>query len=140
MYTALAQGALLEVDSSYFETPPGRNPFSPQVPQQTQELAPVAPIRPVIVEEPQAEIEPLESIVMEHQEPAEESTASPIEEEAPDLTISGLVWNTDRPQAIVNEEVVGIGDAVAGVHIVDIRRGQITILRHGKTMTIEYKY
>ncbi|MBU4334593.1 MAG: hypothetical protein KKD07_09145, partial [Candidatus Omnitrophica bacterium] len=57
--------------------------------------------------------------------------------EPPQMIISGLVWNSDRPQAIVNNKVIDVGDTIETVQIVAIRKEGIEIEFQGKTITIE---
>ncbi len=56
----------------------------------------------------------------------------------PRLEITGLVWNCERPQAIINNTVVGIGDVIANtkIKVVDIRKGAIDVMFAGKKFTI----
>ncbi len=54
----------------------------------------------------------------------------------PSLTITGLIWNTDRPQAIINGKIVDIGDTVSATKIVAIRKNGIDVFFNGKTLTI----
>jgi len=42
--------------------------------------------------------------------------------EPPALILSGLVWNSSRPQAIVNGTIVRVGDEINGVTIIKIAR------------------
>ncbi len=133
-----AQGARLIVDSSFFEMFPSRDPFTPQVPQEvrTQRVVPVVPVEVVepvavppvpIVQEPPAEIPHLEEVVSQPVEPVGPPS---------NLKISGLVWNTDRPQAIINGKITEVGDMVSGFKIVDIQKTGITVLSQGRTVTI----
>ncbi|HOW36247.1 MAG TPA: hypothetical protein PL155_07525 [Candidatus Omnitrophota bacterium] len=55
----------------------------------------------------------------------------------PSLSIQGLIWNTDRPQAIINESVVGIGDTIEGAKIVSIQKTGVSIAYEGKTFQIK---
>ena len=54
----------------------------------------------------------------------------------PTLTISGLVWNTDKPQAIINNKIVSVGDTIEEAKIIRITRAGITLNYHGKEITI----
>lgn len=54
----------------------------------------------------------------------------------PNLIIKGLVWNSNRPQAIINESVVGVGDTVEEAKITAITRTGIDILFEGKHFTV----
>jgi len=57
-------------------------------------------------------------------------------EPLPKLTVSGIIWNTDRPQAIVNGEIVEIGTTVSKVKITDIRKTGIDVLFDEEIVTI----
>jgi hypothetical protein len=50
----------------------------------------------------------------------------------PEFFISGLIWNTDFPQAIINDKVVGIGDVVEDAEILDITKDGIKIQYQGE--------
>jgi hypothetical protein len=66
--------------------------------------------------------------------------AKPVEKSAlpiPKLTIEGIIWNTYMPQAIVNGQVVRIGDTVSGVKIAKIEKQGITIDYNGETVLIK---
>lgn len=141
MDTIEAQGVRLIVDSSSFEMRSARDPFTPQVPQEEIRAQRVEPIRPVGVNEPvvlpppQAVQEP--SVRMPRQEDI--TRPPPIFEPLPGMNIAGVVWNTDRPQAIINGQIVGIGDTVSGVTMLDIKKTGITVLFQGRTETLEIK-
>ena len=47
------------------------------------------------------------------------------------LNIQGLLWGGPRPQAIINERVYGVGDAVADGTITSITRLGVTLDYHG---------
>ena len=53
-----------------------------------------------------------------------------------EMIITGLVWNSDRPQAIINGEVMGIGDKVQDAEIVAIHKTGIDVNFMGKFITI----
>jgi len=54
----------------------------------------------------------------------------------PSLTINGLVWNSEFPQAIVNNQIVKLGDTIEGVTVVGIHREGIDITFAGVQFTI----
>ncbi|MDP8264254.1 MAG: hypothetical protein P9M12_02085 [Candidatus Aceula lacicola] len=56
---------------------------------------------------------------------------------APVLVISGLIWNTALPQAIINQNIVTIGDIVEKSEIVNIHKGGVDILFSGAPFTIK---
>ncbi len=132
-----AQGARLIVDSSSFEIFPARDPFTPQVPQDEIRVRRVEPppVKPLEIKEtvvpppaPVADLPPVRIPVPEDIRPPQR-----VLEPLPDITIAGVVWNTDRPQAIVNGQIVGIGDMVSGVKILGIKKMGITVLFQGRT-------
>ena len=56
----------------------------------------------------------------------------------PQFTISGLVWNTDQPQAILNNRIVAIGDKVEGWTITGIsQQGIVVTTLENKTYLIK---
>ncbi len=58
--------------------------------------------------------------------PAQKETPTPpAPVTPPNLLVKGLVWNTDRPQAIINDQVVGVGDRVGETTIRSITRNGI---------------
>jgi len=77
------------------------------------------------------------------QEPAN-APATPVVQEPvlpplPDITISGTVWNSDRPQAIINGYVVDVGSTISGILITDIQKNEIKGSFQGVTITINNK-
>ena len=78
------------------------------------------------------------------QKPAEPIAEAPVVEETgkistqpPTLQVNGIVWNTDRPQAIINSYVVGIGDIIAEARIIDITRRGVSFEYQGKRFIID---
>lgn len=43
------------------------------------------------------------------------------------LDVTGIVWGTDKPKAIINDEVFGIGDTVEGAEILNISKEGILL-------------
>ena len=56
---------------------------------------------------------------------------------APKLKVSGVLWAGPKPQAIVNDLVVGIGDVVQGATLAAIRKGEVEFNAQGKNFTVE---
>ena len=54
----------------------------------------------------------------------------------PAITINGLVWNTAKPQAIVNDKIVGIGEKIGGAKLIKIDKSGITIEYQGKVIYV----
>jgi len=44
------------------------------------------------------------------------------------LQVQGIVWGSSLLQAIINNKVVGIGDAIEGVRIIDIAKNGVTVI------------
>lgn len=96
-----------------------KNPFEPQLPKKPKEVAaPVIPPAP---------------------EPKDEPAPPPVNippPSRPEFTISGLVWNTDRPQAIVNGQVVAVGDSVEAWVITKISKQGVDVQQGEQIFTL----
>ena len=57
----------------------------------------------------------------------------------PQFEVNGLVWNTDRPQAIINSNVVEVGDYVGQWEITEIKKEGIAIRFRTQEYLIEPK-
>lgn len=66
-------------------------------------------------------------------------TAPVIKKEPPVLNwkIKGIVWNSDRPQAIINDRVVDVGDIVDKAKIIAIRKAEIVVEIDGQKITVK---
>jgi len=53
----------------------------------------------------------------------DEGPAKPL----PPLQVTAIVWGGVIPQAIINDEVVKVGDMIEGVRIIDIKNNSITV-------------
>ncbi len=95
-----------------------KNPFEPQIPAKESEIiAPPPPVQPETTKTPEV--------------------SSESELPLPALTITGVVWNSKRPQAIINENVVDVGDEIEGVKIIGIKKTAIDVMFQGREITIE---
>jgi hypothetical protein len=56
--------------------------------------------------------------------------------QAPAITIQGIIWGGNLPQAIINDRVVKIGDTVEGVPIIDISKEGVTLFYNGQEQKI----
>ena len=52
------------------------------------------------------------------------------------LKLQGIVWGGKFPQAIINEQVVKIGDTVEGALVTDINKYGVVLLVDGKQYTL----
>lgn len=53
------------------------------------------------------------------------------------LDVQGIIWDTDRPTAIINGTVLNVGDTIAGVEIIKISKEGILISYLGETFLIK---
>ena len=60
----------------------------------------------------------------------------PEEISPPAFVITGVIWNTNRPQAIIDGRVVNIGDTVSDSKVIAIERYKIEIVYQGKSFTV----
>jgi len=59
-------------------------------------------------------------------QPVPQAKIEPVQ--LPAIEVSGIVWNTKRPQAIINETVVNIGDTIDNIKIVDIHQDGVDVI------------
>ncbi|MBI5149676.1 MAG: hypothetical protein HZA28_02755 [Candidatus Omnitrophica bacterium] len=119
------------IDTPVPEDLPVRNPFEPQIPREADVVQQPKPVPPVDVK-PREIPQPSPVVV-----PPVELPRPIVQPQMPALNIGGIVWNTQHPQAIVNGQIVGVGDLVAGVRIVDIQKTGVTVSAGDRTVTIE---
>lgn len=55
----------------------------------------------------------------------------------PNITINGIIWNSDRPQAIINGKIVDVGDTIAEIYITAIRKTGIDGRFDGRNVTLQ---
>ena len=107
-----------------------KDPFVPQLPLEPKMQSPAVQSNP---RNPDERVLPPPSQVVN-------PTPPPMEVRPPVITISGLVWNTDLPQAIVNNQIVGIGDKINEWTIVSIREGGIEISYLDKRVLVSNQF
>lgn len=61
-----------------------------------------------------------------------EEEAEISKEPLPALTVQGVIWGGNLPQAIINNKVVKIGDTQEGVSIVDINKNGVIVFFKGR--------
>jgi len=105
------------------ETLKVKNPFEPQLPRKQVE-PPVEKIKPEPPPKPQKPDLTKKS--------KEEAEIIP-----PNLSISALIFDSDRPQAIINSKIVDIGDIISDAEIVAINKAGIDIIYQDKLFTIK---
>lgn len=57
----------------------------------------------------------------------EQQELMPVEYPPPALTVQGLVWGGEFPQAIINEQVVKIGDTIAEARVISIDKDGVSV-------------
>ena len=55
----------------------------------------------------------------------------------PALTLQGLFWGGRRPQAIINRQIVSVGDTIEGVTITHITQDGVTLQFNGQESKLE---
>lgn len=60
------------------------------------------------------------------------------EEGVPDFQLSGVVWSGRKPQAIINEEVLGIGDAVLDYEVLMIEKAGVKLRKGEREVYLTY--
>ncbi len=65
---------------------------------------------------------------------------APTETKPPNLKISGLVWNTNLPQAIVNDRVVSVGDTIDEWQVTAINQSGIEVVSKGVKFTVKSNF
>ncbi len=57
----------------------------------------------------------------------------------PGLSLEGLIWGAHYPQAIIDGEVLRIGDIIKEAKILDIRKGEVHLLYKGDELILRPK-
>lgn len=109
-----------------------QNPFESQLPKKEGVAIKAAPNKPA--SKPKPVSKPPKS-----KKPSPPKIPSPPIREIPlpNIVISGIIWDADHPQAIINGKVVGIGDTVSEVTITNIQKSGINGLFHNKPVTLK---
>ncbi len=85
-----------------------KNPFQSALP------VPEAPVEEI--KTPPVKTEPMPLLPP----PVSDKGGEPIPIPKPNFRVQGIVWDTDIPQAIVNNEVLSIGDKLSGWTVIEI--------------------
>ena len=102
-----------------------KNPFQSQLPQ-PKVVVKVEPVvqqpipQPVVAAAPVAPVTP--------------------QVKPPSFTISGLVWNCPRPEAIVNQQIVSVGDTIDNWTVVAINESEIEVQSSGVSFTVHANF
>ena len=107
-----------------------RDPFTPQLPLPPEEEIhkPVAQIPPQPVESlPKSTLIP---------QPLPKQTIKEYLLKPPVMKISGIIWNSDQPQAIINDQIVKVGDHIEEWTVQKIDQESIEISSRGNKILI----
>lgn len=123
-----------------------KDPFAPWLPKVKELIEKVQETTKIFIEDKSTEeeriaeesIEEITDTALDETVPLKTEPVS-IEKkiEPPKIKVTGLIWNTDRPQAIVNDTIVEIGDQIENFEIVKINQKGIEVTFSGKTFIIE---
>lgn len=121
----------------------GRNPFEPQNKKELNIVEPVLTTSPIkTIDTEQKTIEPKIKPQTNIYQPPIEPYFQPIVPSTQDstqninpgqYTISGLIWNSDRPQAIINNQIFSVGDKINDqIKIVSIKKTGVDVELNGQ--------
>jgi len=114
-----------------------QNPFQSQLPKRKVNPVKVGndkpqpteitqPVQPIITQFPVGITDP---VIVEPPEP--------VEIPMPEIDITGIIWNAERPQAIINGQIIDVGDKILDIEIMDIQKTGIEGLFHGRPVMIK---
>ncbi len=55
------------------------------------------------------------------------------------LNVQGMVWGSKMPQAIINNQIVRIGEVIDGAEVLEIRREGVYVLYEGRQYIVRPK-
>lgn len=55
----------------------------------------------------------------------------------PTFQVNGLVWDTERPQAILDSQVINVGDTLKGCTVINIDKNGILLNFQDRTFTVQ---
>lgn len=108
-----------------------KNPFIPQLPEKVE----VVP-EPVKAKPRQTQAKPT-PVVRKTSTRVVAKPVVPAAPQKPQFRVTGILWNSDRPQAIINGMVVDIDDKIGQYQIKAIHPEGIEVLVDGITMTVD---
>ncbi len=57
----------------------------------------------------------------------------------PEFDVKGMIWNTDSPQAIINGQILHLGDEIKDAKIIEISKEGVKLLFRGRIITAKPK-
>lgn len=56
------------------------------------------------------------------------------------LILSGIVWDKNKPKAVINGRIVKVGDVVGGKTVTKIEKDRVIFLKEGRKSKLEFRY
>lgn len=53
------------------------------------------------------------------------------------ITLIGIIWDEKNPCALINNEVVKIGDKIDDCTVIEIRQDSVTVIKQGQVYTLK---
>ena len=53
--------------------------------------------------------------------------------QSPDLKLQSIIYRLDKPAAVINGEMLHVGDSIKGARVISIDRHEVTVVLDGKT-------
>ncbi len=119
---------------------PIRNPFLPQLPEKPKVVETPPDTRPTPGQNPvkgQEDDDPPRQTPRQTPNQSVDSGTREVPIPKPNFRITGILWNSPRPQAIINGQVLDVGDEIEGFRIESIRPSGIDVSIRGVTLTVE---
>ncbi len=76
--------------------------------------------------------DPFQSPLIEAKPTAKREASGAAESRPPSLTVQGLVWGGNFPQAIVSNKVAKVGDTISGARVISIDKNGVTVFIEGR--------
>ena len=99
-----------------------RSPFEPRTPK--EKIVP-------IISQPEPTLKP------EVKPPPKQLDIPKPEIPLPTFQVNGLVWNTGRPQAILDSQIINVGDTIKDCTVIDIDKNGILLNFQDRTFTVQ---
>jgi len=112
-----------------------KDPFVAPFLKKNEEQTVVNPPKPVVVVQP---VKPpvVQVVVPKKPEPSPNPVAVVVPKEAEftfgNMQLNGVIWNTDLPQAIINDRIVSVGQGLNGAKITAITKEGLEVVHKGK--------
>ena len=60
-----------------------------------------------------------------------------MEPQLPSLTLQGILWGVEKPQAIINRRIVSVGDAIEQAQVQAVTPQGVRLLFNGRELLLE---